>query len=128
MSNANDITKRLASVLAELTSLPTSEAESVTANAVSEAYQEVGCGLREDLVHLVLLMAEQATDNGHADKADLCDFYAEEAEFKDSDHKPKDCREWSRGYGKACKAYGKANLALLKIRTTLAKRIQQADL
>lgn len=122
------LAKRLATILAEVASLPQTELEAVTSEAIAEAYQEVGCGLREDLALCVLMMGEQVTDNGHQDNADLCRFYDEESTFKDSDHKPRDCRKWSREYDKACRAYSSANLALLKARTTLAKRLAKADL
>jgi hypothetical protein len=122
------LAKRLATILAEVASLPQTELEAVTSEAIAEAYQEIGCGLREDLALCVLLMGEQVTDNGHADQADLARFYDEESTFKDSDHKPSDCRKWSRSHGKACEAFGSANLALLKARTNLSKRLAKADL
>jgi len=122
------LTERLATILAEVASLPDHEAGLVTSDALASAYQEVGCGMREDLVLIVARMAEQATDLGHADQADQEGFYYEEATFEASDHKPSDCRKWSRAHGKARDAYGKANLAFVKARALLAKRLAKADL
>jgi hypothetical protein len=122
------LTERLATILAELASLPDAEARIVTADAISSAHTDVGCGMREDLAIVVVQMAEQVTDICHADQADLENFYFYESTSKDTEHLPADCRKWSRDHGKARDAYGKANLALLKTRTDLAKRIRKAGL
>ena len=122
------LTDRLALALAELASLPDKEASDTMTEAFSSAHLDVGCGLREDLISLVLLLAQKATDEGQANHSDLSAFYENESEFAGSDHSPRECRKWSRDHGRARDAYARSSSALEKVRDALAFRIRKAGL
>lgn len=116
---------RLAIALAELAYLPDDEASETMTEAFSSAHLEVGCGLREHLISLVVLLAQKATDEGQAEHEGQKYFYEGEAEFDGSDHSPKECRKWSRDHGQASDAYAKASSAIDKVRATLLRKIDQ---
>lgn len=125
-----DLARRLQAILQELANEVHPDCDPVIFEAVGEAFNNGDAHHRHDgtLVRILLDMARTAADAGVQEMENQEGFYLEEAEFKDSDHKPAECRRYAREYAKASIAYQRTQAAVSGMGDRLAKRLKASGI
>lgn len=126
--SVNALATRLAALLVEAMNHP--KAADVFEATAQAAFEDSGAEARHsgDLVTMLAIIGRHVADASEGDCSELSSFYADEARFPQSDHKPGDCLKYSSEYEKAAAAYEAAGLAFTAITDTLDDGLRESGI
>lgn len=115
------MTGHIVAGMTDLSRLLDEPRDNVCEHAAHEIYLDAGAGDRHGAVLAGMRLAISLCANAVNDMRDMQHFYADEAGFEHSDHKPEDCREWSIQYESAAHAYQRAFMRMTRLMRDLEK-------